>query len=299
MFKKSAIAGFTFTIFLLSTDAAPAQNRWWNKQCPQPVYASSEVTRRAKIIEGPDFSGVMEVFRNVNGRVRLDAVLCRSGEVTDVNVTEGLSATVNEFVSAAVSIVRFVPAELSLHSVSQKIQFEFEINDGRVKEIIRQPAAGRLVESVNVIGNRRLAATSILGWVRTRAGEPYDEVQVKRDFDAILSSRNFDKLSTRVFTEDGVRGGVDVYFEVHELPVVGVVNFEGLKIDPAVVREAWKAARVNLQTGEPFSPEAGKIAIQVIKQVLDSKALNYSRVELRSELLTAQTVNLTFVITNQ
>lgn len=299
MSKKSAIAAFTFAIFLLSVDGASAQNRLRDKQCPQPVYASNEVTRRAQIIDGPDFSEVMEVFRNVNGRVRLDAVLCRSGEVTDINVTEGLSATVNEFVSDAVSIVRFVPAELSLHSVSQKIQFEFEINAGRVKEIIRQPAAGRLVESVNVIGNRRLGTTSILALVRTRAGEPYDEVRVKRDFDAILATRNFDKLSTRVFTEEGVRGGVGVYFEVHELPVVGVLSFEGLKIDPAIVREAWKAAHVNLQAGEPYSPEAGKMAIQVIKQVLDSRALNYSRVELRSELLTAQTVNLTFVITNQ
>src|SRR6185295_6805231 len=98
MSKKSAIAAFTFAIFLLSVDGASAQNRSRDKQCPQPVYASDEVTRRAQIIEGPDFSGVMEVFRNVNGRVRLDAVLCRSGEVTDINVTEGLSANLNEFV---------------------------------------------------------------------------------------------------------------------------------------------------------------------------------------------------------
>lgn len=298
MFKKLAITAFTFTV-LLSVDGASAQNRLGDKKCPQPVYASSEVTRRAKVIEGPYFSGVMEAFRNVNGRVRLDAVLCRSGQVTDINVTEGLSATVNEFVSGAVSTVQFVPAELNLHSVSQKIQFEFEINTGRVKEVIRPPANIPLVESVSVIGNRRLAATWILGWVRTRAGEPFDEVQVKRDFDAILATRNFDKLSTRAFIEDGVRGGVGVYFEVHELPVVGVVNFEGLKIDPAVVREAWKDAHVNLQTGEPYSPDVGKMAIHVIKRVLDSRALGYSRLELRGELLTAQTVNLTFVITNQ
>lgn len=298
MLKKLAVAAFTFTILSLSVDGASGQNRFWDKKCPQPVYASSEVTRRAKIVEGPDFSGVMEVFRNVNGRVRLDAVLCRSGQVTDINVIEGSSATVNEFVSGAVSTVRFVPAELNLHSVSQKIQFEFEINNGQVKEVIRPPTIA-LVETVEVIGNRRLTAKQILGWVRTRAGEPYDEVRVKRDFDAILATRNFDKLSTRVFIEDGVRGGIGVYFEVHELPVVGAVNFEGLKIDPAVVREAWKDAHVNLQTGEPYSPDAGKMAIRVIKQVLDSRALGYSRVELRCELLTVQTVNLTFVITNQ
>ena len=201
--------------------------------------------------------------------------------------------------AARLARFEFVPAEMNLHSVSQKIQFEFEINKGQVKEVILPPASGRLVESVDVIGNRRFTSKQILALIQTRPGEPYDEAQVKRDFDAILATRNFDKLSTRAFIEDGVRGGVAVNFEVHELPVVGVVNFEGLKIDPAVVREAWKAAHINLQTGEPYSPDAGKMAIHIIKQVLDSRALGYSRVELRTELLISQTVNLTFVITNQ
>lgn len=299
MFKKLAIAAFTFTVFSLSVEGASAQNRFSSKKCPLPVYASSQVTRRAKIVEGPDFSGVLEAFRNVHGRVRLEAVLCRSGQVTDINVIEGSSATVNEFVSDVVSTVGFVPAELNLHSVSQKVQFEFEINNGQVKEVVHPPASTRPVEVVEVIGNRRLTAKQILGWVQTRAGDPYDEAQLKRDFDAILATRNFDKLSTRAFIEDGVRGGIGVYFEVHELPVAGIVNFEGLKIDPAIVRQAWKAAHLNLQTGEPFSPDAGKMAIHVIKQVLDSRALGYSRVELRTDQSTAQTVNLTFVITNQ
>lgn len=299
MFKRLAIAAFTFTILSLSADGASAQNQFRDKNCPPPVYASSEVARRAKIVEGPDFSGVLEAFRNVQGRVRLDAVLCRSGQVTDINVTEGPTATVNEFVGAAVSTVRFVPAELNLHSVSQKVQFEFEINNGEVKEVVHPPANSRLVEDVEVIGNRRLTAKQILGWVRTRAGDPYDEAQVKRDFEVILATRNFDKLSTRVFTEEGARGGLRVCFEVCELPVVGVVNFEGLKIDPAVVRQAWKAAQIDLQTGAPYWPQAGKMATHVIKQVLDSRALGYARVELRTDQSNDLTVNLTFVITNE
>jgi hypothetical protein len=296
MFRIKAIGAFVLTLFSLWVGAASGQE---NKECPSPVYASQEVTRPAKIVERLYLGGVREPIREFNGRVKLEAVLCRTGRVTDIRITEGSSPLVNDFVSAAASLTRFVPAELNWHTVSQRIQLEFEIVNGDVKEITVPQTKVRLVESVNVLGNRRLTAQQILGWVRTRAGEPYDEAQVKRDFDAILATRNFDKLSTRVFIEDGERGGVGVFFEIHELPVVGVVNFEGLKIDPAVVRQAWKAAQIDLQTGAPYWPEAGKMAIHVIKQVLDSKALNYSKVELRAEMSGGQTVNLTFVITNQ
>jgi len=81
--------------------------------------------------------------------------------------------------------------------------------------------------------------------------------------------------------------------------VVGAVSFEGLKIDPGLVRQAWKAAQIDLQTGAPYWPEAGKAAIRIIKQVLDAKAVNNSKVELRTDQSVALTVNLTFVISNQ
>ena len=143
MFRKLVVAAFTLTLVSLSSGAAFAQSTFRdNKKCSQPVYARSDVTRPAKIVEPPDFSGVKEAFSKFHGRVRLDAVLCRSGQVTDIRITEGSSPTVNEFVTAAVSQVRFVPAELNLHSVSQKIQFEFEIANGEVKEIA-VPQIGR------------------------------------------------------------------------------------------------------------------------------------------------------------
>ena len=301
MFKKLAATAFALFILSISNVFTTAQNRNRrdDRKCPQPVYAPDEVTRRARIVERADFSGVMEVFLNVKGRVKLDAVLCRSGQVTDISVTESSVPSVNEFIVGAISMVSFVPAELNLHSVSQKIQFEFEIQHGGIKEINLMPATKRLVESVNVLGNRRFTAKEIFGWIKTRAGEPYDEVQLKRDFDAVLRTGQFDKLSTRVFIEDGVRGGVGVYFEVHELPVVGVVSFEGLKIDPAVIRKAWKDAHIDLETGNPYWDTAGKAAIRIIKQLLDANALDYSAVDLRAEFSTSQTVNLVFVIKTQ
>src|SRR6266550_5235441 len=78
----------------------------------------------------------------------------------------------------------------------------------------------RLVESVDVTGNRRLRKDDILYWVQTRQGDPYNEQQVERDYQAILALGFFDKTATRVLTENGPRGGVNVIFEVKELPII-------------------------------------------------------------------------------
>jgi hypothetical protein len=300
MFRSLAAGVFALIICSISISAKVTQRRPVRDvtTCPKPVYSSQEVTRRAKITAGPDLR-VAGVDPNFVGRVAVEAVLCRTGRVTDIVVSEASSPMVKEFVGLAVSQVQFLPAEVNWHTVSQKIRFEFEINKGEVKGITISQTNGRPVESIDVMGNRRFMAKQILGWIRTRAGEPYDEIQVKRDFDAILSTGYFDKLSSRVFIEDGLRGGVAVYFEVVELPVINEVAFEGLKIDPAIVKEAWKAAHISLDKGGAYSPDTGKAAIRVIKQVLDQRALGYSKVDVLGEMLNSQTINLTFVITDR
>ena len=298
MFKILAAGVFALITCSISVSAGATQRRPVrdDTKCPRPVFSSQEVTRPAKITAGPDLR-LAGVDPNFAGRVTVEAVLCRTGRVTDIVVSEASSPMVEEFVGRAVSLVQFRPGEMNWHTVSQKIQFEFEINKGVANEISRSQSIVRLVESVEVMGNRRFTAKEILGWIRTRAGESYDEIQVKRDFDAILSTGHFDKLSSRAFIEDGPRGGVAVYFEVIELPVINDVAFEGLKIDPAIVKEAWKAAHISLEKGGAYSPDIGKEAVRVIKQVLDQRALGYSKVEALVEMLNAQTVKLTFVIT--
>lgn len=265
--------------------------------CRGPIYTGEEVTRRAKITEPANFNVIYKAFgSDIHAHAVLDAVLCRSGYVTDIKVIEISPVKIRELIVFSVSTIRFKPAEMNWHTVSQRYRFEFNINEG-VKGIDPANAAGRLVESLDVMGNRRFTAQEIRSWIKTRPGEPYKAEQIQADLLAILSKGYFDRTGTRVFTEDGVRGGVGVYFEVQELPMIGVVSFEGLKIDPAMVRQAWNDAQVNMQTGEPFTPEAGKAAMRVLKQVLDSKALNYAKVDLRVEMSTSQTVKLIFVIT--
>ena len=296
MMKKLSILGVAGFWIVQGVAIVPAQSKTANPQCPGKIYAGSEVSRRAKITQKPDLGILKKVTRGVHGRIVVDSVLCRNGRLTDVHVVQGLNPTVDDFFSQALGLVGFIPAEMNFHSVSQRFRFEFDVDDGVVKEIIPPPPAGRLVERIEVMGFRRFTSKQILSWIQTRAGDPFNEAQVKHDFEEVLATRYFDKLSSRVFTEDGVRGGVNVYFELVELPVVGDIKFEGLRIDRTAVMQALK--RIDLQTGEPYTADAGKAAIRLIRQALDANAQPYSRVELREEMVTSQTVNLTFVISN-
>lgn len=277
---------------------APAQSRS-EGHCPGQIYRQQDVTRRAKILEGPDTSIITQTVEpNVRGRVVLDAVLCRNGQVTDVRIIEGLSATVNEFTTAAVKMVRFAPAELRWHSVSQRMRFEISFGP---KVSIQQTTSanpnGRLVESMNIVGHRRLTSAQILSWIHTRPGEPYSAAQVKRDYEALLATGNFNKSQTNVSTEDGVRDGVVVTFKVVELPVISEIKFEGLKIDRSIVLEAWEQERIDVKPGGLYHVEAIKGAERVLKRLLDANGQRDSRVVTMTDNLTATTVSLTFVIT--
>src|SRR5687767_15531970 len=101
---------------------------------------------------------------------------------------------------------------------------------GQVKAQQTQPSPQpqRLVESVDVIGNRRLRKDDILYYVQTRPGDVYSPARVQSDYQAILSLGFFDKVQTRVTEEPGPRGGIIVTFFVVELPIIRDIIFAGL-----------------------------------------------------------------------
>ena len=92
-----------------------------------------------------------------------------------------------------------------------------------------QSTQQRLVESVDIQGNRRLRDEDLLYYIQTRPGDVFNPDQIQRDLQALLALNFFDKTATRVLTEDGVRGGINVIFEVKELPIIRDLQFEGLK----------------------------------------------------------------------
>ena len=302
MFKKLGLVAFVAVSMVVLAGDTNAQNHIVIEggKCPGKIYGSKDVTRRARIIEGPNLKIPMEATEHdVHGTVIIEAILCRTGRVTDIQVLKKVPFGVSDSAINAVLNVRFSPAELNFHSVSQRIRFELSINDNGVEEINPPAAAGRLVESVGIMGNRIMSAHQILAQIKTRPGEPFNAEQIKQDLSAILATGFFDKTATRAYVEEGARGGVGVIFGVVELPLISEVKFEGVKIDQSIVLKALEKEQINLRTGTPFNVEQVKAALRIIKQVLESNGQSISKVDLQIEHVTAMTINVIFVITNE
>src|SRR4030095_3017178 len=155
----------------------------------------------------------------------------------------------------------------------------------------------RLVESVEITGNRRLRKADILYYVQTRPGDPYNEQQIQRDLQAVLALGFFDKTATRVLTEEGARGGINVIFEVRELPIIRDLQFEGLKSVPeSDVLKAFRERRVGVSKESIYDPVKVNNAIRVLKELLSAHGHTNATVEKQLDEVSATSTALTFLI---
>ncbi len=155
----------------------------------------------------------------------------------------------------------------------------------------------RLVESVDITGNRRLREDDILYYVQTRPGDPFNEQQIQRDLQTILGLGFFDKTATRVLTEEGSRGGINVIFEVKELPIIRDLQFEGLKSVPeSDVLKAFRERRVGVSKESIYDPVKVRNATRVLKELLAAHGHPNATIEERRDEVSATSTALTFVI---
>src|SRR4029079_11641771 len=131
----------------------------------------------------------------------------------------------------------------------------------------------------------------------TRPGDPYNEQQVQRDLQAILALGFFDKTSTRVLTEEGARGGVNVIFEVKELPIIRDLQFEGLKSVPeSDVLKTFRERRVGISKESIYDPVKSRNAIRVLKELLAAHGHPNATIEEGRDEVSATSIALTFRI---
>ncbi len=155
----------------------------------------------------------------------------------------------------------------------------------------------QLVESVDIQGNRRLRDEDLLYYIKTRSGDVYNQAQIERDLQELLSLNFFEKTSTRVLTEEGVRGGVNVIFEVVELPIIRDLQFEGTKaITESDILKAFREQRVKISKEENFDPVKAQRATRVIRELLAAKGYPNAKVTFDSEEVSATSTAVTFYI---
>ncbi|HUE81272.1 MAG TPA: outer membrane protein assembly factor BamA [Pyrinomonadaceae bacterium] len=164
-------------------------------------------------------------------------------------------------------------------------------------ESVSAEQSQRLVEQVDIIGNRRLRKDDLLYYIQTRPGDPYNEQQVQRDFQTLLQLGFFDKTETRVAIEDGARGGINVIFEVRELPIIRDLQFEGLNaVAESDVLKAFRERRVGISKESIYDPVKSRNAIRVLKELLAARGYPNAVVTERQEEVSATSTAITYEI---
>jgi outer membrane protein insertion porin family len=97
--------------------------------------------------------------------------------------------------------------------------------------------------------------------------------------------------------ENGPRGGVNIIFEVKELPIIRDMTFEGLKSVPeSDVLKAFRERRVGVSKESVYDPVKVRNAVRVIKELLAAGGHPNATVEERTEEVSATSLAITFVV---
>ena len=93
------------------------------------------------------------------------------------------------------------------------------------------------IESIRVIGNRRIPKETILARMFTHPGDTYDSVSIERDFNSLWNTGYFEDL--RIEREDTEKGIIlDVF--VRERPTIREINYKGNSVSTSDILDRFK-----------------------------------------------------------
>ena len=132
-----------------------------------------------------------------------------------------------------------------------------------------QSRGPKVIERVVVVGYRRLTERDIRAHIRMRPGQLFTYELGRSDLDRILATGLFDTKHTRVFGETGMRGGVQVVFEVVEMPLISKVTFKGLSPSEEIdIVELLRTNRIDLVKDAVYQPGKVTAAQRLINEHL-------------------------------
>ncbi|MCP4190731.1 MAG: hypothetical protein GY768_08890 [Planctomycetaceae bacterium] len=108
--------------------------------------------------------------------------------------------------------------------------------------VIERTNQGKPIVAVKVIGNDALDESRIRTHLQTRVGRDFDPETVQADVRRLSSTGMF--RNVRTYRKQVTDGGIEVTFEVFELPIIRHVNFEGnKKVSERALRKACEIAK--------------------------------------------------------
>jgi outer membrane protein insertion porin family len=156
-------------------------------------------------------------------------------------------------------------------------------------------ASEDFVEEVEIRGNRRIPRETVLYYIQSKPQDRFDLGLAQRDLQSIIQMGLFDPLYTKLFVEDGPRGGKIIIFQVKEYPIIRAMEYRGLKsATESEVLTRFKERRVQVGKEMNFDPAKANGARLIIRELLAEKGHPDAQVGVEVEEISATTVALIF-----
>jgi outer membrane protein insertion porin family len=159
-------------------------------------------------------------------------------------------------------------------------------------------ASSPIVERIEFDGNRRIRSETLQARIFTRAGDPYNETGLRRDFQALWNTQYFEDIRLEVQDSPNRPNAKIVIFHVVERPIIRRIEYHGLKsISESDVLDRFKDRKVNLSVESQFDPTKIKKAQVVIKDLEAEHGRQFAVVKATYEKIPAtNAVKLIFTV---
>jgi outer membrane protein insertion porin family len=150
------------------------------------------------------------------------------------------------------------------------------------------------IDSIRVIGNRRIPKETILARLFTHQGDTYDPISIERDFNSLWNTSYFENL--RIEREDSEKGIIlDIF--VKEKPTIREINYKGLNaVSQSDVLDRFKKEKVGLSVESQYDPAKILRATTVLKEILAEHGHQFAIVKLDIKDIPPASVQVNFNI---
>jgi len=150
------------------------------------------------------------------------------------------------------------------------------------------------IDSIRVIGNRRIPKETVLARMFTHSGDIYDPVSIERDFNSLWNTGYFEDL--RIEREDSEKGIILNVF-VRERPTIREINYKGNNaVSTSDILDRFKKEKVGLSVEGQYDPTKIKRAENVLKELLAEHGHQFATVKTDVKTIPPASVQINFGI---
>jgi outer membrane protein insertion porin family len=150
------------------------------------------------------------------------------------------------------------------------------------------------IDSIRVIGNRRIPKETILARMFTHPGDTYDPISIERDFNSLWNTGYFENL--RIEREDSEKGIILNIFVV-EKPTIREIVYKGNNsVSQSDILDRFKKEKVGLSVESQYDPARIKRAEAVIKDLLSEHGHQFATIKTEVKTIPPASVQVIFNI---